>query len=64
MNPESENSQPKGGLKMTLYDYAVPKTDGTELSLGDFRGKVVARFEPTADMAEVEQAVARFLAAG
>lgn len=26
---------------MTIYDYAVPKTDGTELSLGAFRGKVI-----------------------
>jgi len=26
---------------MTIYDYSVPKTDGTELSLADFKGKVM-----------------------
>lgn len=26
---------------MTIYDFSVPKTDGQELSLGDFRGKVM-----------------------
>jgi len=26
---------------MTVYDYSVPKTDGTELSLADFKGKVM-----------------------
>jgi len=26
---------------MTIYDYSVPKTDGTELSLADFKGKVI-----------------------
>ena len=26
---------------MTVYDYSVPKTDGTELSLADFKGRVM-----------------------
>ena len=26
---------------MTIYDYSVPKTDGTELSLNDLRGRVM-----------------------
>ncbi len=26
---------------MTVYDYSVPKTDGGELSLSEFKGKVM-----------------------
>ena len=39
---------------MTIYDYNVPKTDGGELALSEFKGKVIERFEPTADMKDVE----------
>jgi len=26
---------------MTIYDYSVPKTDGDELNLSEFKGKVI-----------------------
>ena len=31
----------KENAYMTVYDYSVPKTDGTELSLADFKGRVM-----------------------
>ena len=56
-----------------IYDYKVTTGKGEELNLADFRGKVVLivntatgcgftpRFEPTADMAEVEACVMALL---
>lgn len=42
---------------MGFYDYTVPAPDGTEKSMKDFEGNVVARFEPTEKMDKVAEFV-------
>ena len=52
-----------------IYDYTIITRTGEELNLADYKGKfiidregnVVARFEPTANMAEVEACVKALL---
>ena len=41
----------------TVYDFIVKGRAGNDVSLSDYKGKVIARFEPTTDMAEVRKAV-------
>ena len=41
----------------TVYDFTVKDRLGQDVSLADYRGRVFARFEPTADMKDVGNAV-------
>ena len=41
----------------TVYDFTVKDRSGNEVGLSEYKGKVIARFEPTVDMDEVKTAV-------
>lgn len=45
----------------TVYDFTVRDRMGNDVSLRDYEGKVIARFEPTVDMDDVKAAVAAAL---
>ena len=44
-----------------IYDYTLTTGAGREVSMKDYDGKVVARFEPTEDMEKVEACVKSLL---
>ena len=44
-----------------VYDFIVKDRKGNEVSLEDYKGKVIARFEPTVDMEEVRKAVTELI---
>ncbi len=44
-----------------IYDYEVTTGNGDKQSLADYKGKVVARFEPTADMKKVRECIEALL---
>ena len=41
----------------TVYDFTMKDRLGQDVSLSDYRGRVIARFEPTVDMKDVRNAV-------
>ena len=45
----------------TVYDFTVKDRKGNDVSLQEYAGKVVARFEPTTEMTEVRKAVEELL---
>lgn len=57
-SPTSKQSCVGGG---SVQDFTVKDRAGQDVSLKEYEGKVVARFEPTVDMDEVKAAVAAML---
>ena len=45
----------------TVYDFTVKDRSGNAVGLSEYRGKVIARFEPTEDMDGVRAAVEKAL---
>lgn len=58
----------QGGYIMSIYDYSVIGADGNDISLRDYEefltdrnGNVVARFEPTHDMKDIDSQLEKYL---